>query len=46
MNCQWDKLTSICIDGASAMAIFNFGFYAKIEQFLGRTLLKYLGVIH
>ena len=46
MNWQWDKLTSVCTDGAPAMMGCNVGFCAKLEQFLGRTLLKYHCIIH
>ena len=41
MNFHWDKLTSVCTDGAPAMTGCNVGFFAQLEQFLGRTLLKY-----
>ena len=46
MNFQWDKLTSVCTDRAPAMTGCNAGFYAQLEQFLGRTLLKYHCIIH
>ena len=46
MNFQWDKLTSVCTDGAPAMTGCNVGFCAQLEQFLGRTLLKYHCIIH
>ena len=45
MNFQWDKLTSVCTDGAPAMTGCNVGFCAQLEQFLGRTLLKYHCII-
>ena len=38
MNSQWDKLTSVCTDGASVMTGWNVGFCAQLEQFLKRTL--------
>ena len=41
MNFQWDKLTSVCTDEASAMTGCNVRFCAQLKQFLGRTLLKY-----
>ena len=46
MNFQWDKLTSVCSDGAPAITGCNVGFCAQLEQFLGRTLLKYHCIIH
>ena len=46
INCQWDKLTPICTDGAPAMTRCNVGFCAKLEQFAGRTLLKYPSIIY
>ena len=46
INFQWDKLTSVCTDGAPAMTGCNVGFCAQLEQFLGRTLLKYHCIIH
>ena len=46
MNFQWDKLTSVCTDGAPAMTGCNVGFFAQLKQFLGRTLLKYHCIIH
>ena len=46
INFQWDKLTGVCTDGAPAMTGYNVGFYAQLEQFLGRTLLKYHCIIH
>ena len=46
MNFYWDKLTSVCIDGAPAMTGCNVGFCAQLEQFLGRTLLKYHCIIY
>ena len=46
MNCRWDKLTSVCTDGAPATTGCNFGFCAKSEQFAGRTQLKYPCIIY
>ena len=46
MNSQWDKLTSVCTDGAAATTGCNVGFCTPLEQFLGRTLLKYHCRIH
>ena len=46
INFQWDKLTSVCTDGVPAITGCNVGFYAQLEQFLGRTLLKYHCIIH
>ena len=46
MNFQWNKLTSVCTDGAPAMTGCNAGLCARLEQFLGRTLLKYHCMIH
>ena len=46
MNFQWDKLTSVCTDGASAMTGCNVGFCAQLEQFLRRTQLKYQCIIY
>ena len=46
MNFQWDKLTSVCSDRAPAMTRCNVGFCAQLEQFLGRTLLKYHCIIY
>ena len=46
MNFQWYKLTSVCNDGAPAMTGYDVGFCTQLEQFLGRTLLKYHCIIH
>ena len=46
MSFQWDKLTSVCTDGAPAMTGCDVGFCDKLEQFVGRTLLKHHCIIH
>ena len=46
INFQWIKLTSVCTEGAPAMTGCNVGFCAQLQQFLGRTLLKYHCIIH
>ena len=46
MKCQWDKLISVYADGAPAMTGCNVGFCTKLEQFEGRTLLKYPCIIY
>ena len=39
-------MTSVCTDGAPAMTGCNVEFCAQLEQFLGRTLLKYHCIIY
>ena len=45
-NLDWDKLESVCTDGAPAMVGKRSGCVALLEQFLHRRIFKYHCIIH
>jgi len=45
-NSNWQKLDSVCTDGAPALTGRHIGCLALLEQYLGRPFLKYHCIIH